>query len=380
MKRMILMCICTTIVFISGCAKSLPPHEELNQAVKKSFDTSGFNYSSKSRITNISFPKPDVKAAPDDKIGKYLGALPDIIRGFSVNIDGALDMKNKKSEALYDLHYNKDNVDVSIKLPLLIDYNTKTIYIGPSVLNTFLDIASPLDVESKGKLIRINIPELVRAESEISPEFAKLFGNDRFSQKNMDVFNNVFKVAVIKAAAKLKDANFSDQPLTEQDEKAGIERRIQIKLGHNDAVTAALDLVDSISQALFQEGVISKKEYAVLLTLTDRQKIDGFINKFDMAMTQDVGVANSGYISNVVSRLNVADKEGKYHVGLENVSEFNRYNAPHFSMIPEADKFVDFRDVLESLKALKTKDQKASPPILEAPEGSNSTKDVSPQQ
>src|SRR6266568_1726192 len=126
MKWMILMCICMALIFISGCAKSLPPHEELNQAVKKSFDTSGFNYSSKSRITNLSFPKPDAKAAPEDKSLKYVGALLDIVRGFSVNIDGALDTKNKKSETLYDLHYNKDNVEVSIKLPLLIDYNTKT--------------------------------------------------------------------------------------------------------------------------------------------------------------------------------------------------------------------------------------------------------------
>src|SRR5690242_12160974 len=137
MKRIILTCICMTIVCISGCAKSLPPHEELNLAVKKSFDSSGFNYSSKSRVTNISMPKLDANVATDDKKLKYAGAALGIVRGFSVNIDGALDMKNKKSEALYDLHYDKDNVEISIRLPLLIDYNTQTIYVGPSLLNTF---------------------------------------------------------------------------------------------------------------------------------------------------------------------------------------------------------------------------------------------------
>lgn len=378
MKWMIMICICMTMAFINGCAKSLPPHEELNQAVKKSFDTSGFNYSSKSRITNYTFPKPDAKAAPDDKSLKYSGALLDIVRGFSINVDGAVDMQNKKTEALYDLHYSKDNVEVSIKLPLLLDYNTKTIYIGPSVFHTLLDIASPPETGSKGKLIRINIPELVREESARSPELSKMFDDDRFSQKNMDIINNVLKATVIKAVAKLKDANFSDQPLTEQDRKAGIERRIQITMGHNDAVTVVLDMIDGISQALFQEGVISKKEYAVLLTLTDRQKIDEFMNKFEMSMIQDVGV-NSGYVRNVVSRLNVADKEGKYKVGVENVSEFTGYNSPHFSIHPEASHFVDFKDVLNSIKSLKTKDQKASQPVLEAPEG-NGTKGVSPEQ
>jgi hypothetical protein len=378
MKWMILICICMTIAFINGCAKSLPPHEELNQALKKSLDTSGFNYSSKSRITHLSYPKPDAKADPDDKSLKYGGALPDIARGFSINVDGAVDMQNKKSEALYDLHYSKDNVEVSIKLPLLIDYSTKTIYVGSSIFHTLLDMASPQEAGSKGKLIRINIPELVREESVDSPDLSKMFADDRFSQKNMDIINNVFKTTVIKAVAKLKDANISDQPLTEQDRKAGIERRIQIKLGHNEAVTVVLDLIDGISQALFQEGVISKKEYAVLLTLSDRQKIDEFMNKFEMSLMQDVGV-NSGYVRNVVSRLNVADKEGKYQVGVENVSEFNDYNSPHFTIHPEASQFIDFKEVLNSIKSFKTKDQKASQPDLEAPEG-NSKKDVSPQQ
>jgi len=346
--------------------------------VKKSFDTSGFNYSSKSRITNFSFPKPDAKAAPDDKSLKFTGAILDIVRGFSISVDGAIDMQNKKSEALYDLHYNKDNVEVSIKLPLLVDYGTKTIYVGPSIFHTLLDIASPPEAGSKGKLIRINIPELLREESADSPELSKMFDGDRFSQKNMDIINNVFKASVIKAVAKLKDANFSDQPLTEQDRKAGIERRIQITMGHNDSVTVILDLIDNISQALFQEGVISKKEYAVLLTVTDRQKIDEFMKKFDMAMTQDVGV-NSGYVRNVVSRLNVADKEGKYKVGVENVSEFTDYNSPHFSIHPEASQFVDFREVLNSIKSFKTKDQKTVQPDLEAPE-CNGTKGVAPQR
>jgi len=380
MKWIFLMCMCMTTAFISGCAKSLPPHEELNQAVKKSFDTSGFNYSSKSRITNLSFPQSGAKAAQDEKISKYAGALPDIVRGFSVNVDGALDMKNKKTEALYDLHYSRDNVEVSIKLPILMDYGTTTIYIGPSVLHTILDIASPPEVASKGKLIRINIPELLKEESAGSPELLKLFGEDRFSQKNIDVMNNIFKDTVIRAVAKLNDANFSDQPLSEQDRKAGIERRIQISLGHNDAVTVVLDVIDNLSQALFQKGAISKKEYAVLLTLTDRQKIDQLMQNFDMAMVQVVGVANSGYINSVVSRLNVADKEGKFRVELENVSEFSRFDAPHFTITPETGQFVDFKEVLNSLKSFKTKDQKASQPVMEAPEEKSTRDDASTER
>ena len=121
------------IVCIGGCAKHLPPHEELTQAVTRSFDANGFNYSSKSRVTHLTVPKQDETAA-GDKDMKYVGAVADIIRGFSVNLDGALDMKSKKSEVLYDLRYDRDNVEISVKFPILVDYNTQTIYIGQSLL------------------------------------------------------------------------------------------------------------------------------------------------------------------------------------------------------------------------------------------------------
>lgn len=373
MKRMILTGLCMTIACISGCANSLPPHEKLNQAVKKSFDASGFNYSSKSRVTSLSVSKLETMTTPDSKSLKHEGAVIDIVSGFTVNIDGAVDTKSKKSQAVYDLNYSKDNVEVSIKLPLLIDYSSQTIYIGPSFLNTLLDIASPQMVKSKGQLIKINIPELVREQATNSSELPKLLGDDRFNSKNMDLMSNVFKAASINVLARLDDARFSDQPLTEEDRKTGVERRIQITLGHSDTVAVVLDLVDSISLALFQEGAISNNEYAMLHMLTDRQKLEELIDIFEMTMTQDIGVSNSGYVSYVVSQLKVTDKEGNYHVELENVSAFDRYNAPHFSITPIASRIVDFSEVLNAIKAIKTEDQDSSQPPLGAPDDSDST-------
>lgn len=370
MKRMILAVLGMTAIGISGCARSLPPHDELNQAVKRSFDASGFNYSSKSRVTHLSMAKQEAKDAPDDKNLKYLQAGLDIVRAFSVNLDGALDMKNKKSEVVYDLHYNRDNLEVSIKMPLLVDYNTQTIYIGPTFLNTLLDIAVPQGTESKGKLIRIHIPDLLQEAAAESSELSRFFSAERFSSKNMDIFNNVFKAGIITSVAKLDDARFSDQPLTEQDRKAGIERRIQVKLGHGDSVAMVLELINSMSQALYQEGAISKPEYDLLLALTDRQVLDEYINSFDMAMTQEVGVARSGLVRYLESRLNIADKEGNFQIGLENISTFDRYNEPIFSISPAAGQTIDFREVLDALKTIKPKKHNAAQPPTEAPDGS----------
>ncbi|MGD0584811.1 MAG: hypothetical protein ABSA86_03410 [Oryzomonas sp.] len=370
MKRMIIAVLGVMVICVSGCATILPPHEELNQAVKKSLDATGFNYSSKSMVTNLSLPKQDANAAPGaaDKGLQYLGTGIDIIRGISVNVDGAIDMKAKKSEALYDLKYNRDNVEVSIKLPLLVDYNTQTIYVGTSLLTTILDAVSPQGPETRGKLIKIDMNDLLKEGASKSPDLAKWIGVNRFSAKNMDVFSNIFKTEILKAVTKLKDSSFIDQPLSEQDKKTGVERRIRINLDHGDSVAVVLDIMDSVAQALLQEGAISNKEYAVLHTLTGKQVSDKFSNKFTLGMTHDVGVAQSGHVGYVVTQLTVADKEGNYQVGIENVSSFENYNAPRFSMTPEAGRIVDFKEVLAALTAAKTKDKNAPQPDEDTPD------------
>jgi hypothetical protein len=382
MKRMIVAVLGVMVVCFCGCATILPPHEELNQAVKKSLDASGFNYSSKSRVTNLSVPKQDANAAPGagDKGLKYLGTGIDIIRGISVNMDGAIDMKAKKSEVLYDLRYNKDNVEVSIKLPLLVDYNTQTIYVGTSLLTTILDAVFPQGPETRGKLIKIDLNELVKEGASKSPDLAKWIGVNRFSAKNLDVFNNIFKTEILKAVTKLKDSCFIDQPLTEQDKKTGVERRIRINLDHGDSVAAVLDILDSVAQALLQEGAIDKKEYDVLHTLTDKQVLDKLSNKFTLAMTHDVGVAQSGHVGYVATHLTVADKVGNYQVGIENISSFDNYNAPRFSMTPEAGRIVDFKEVLAAMTAAKTKDKTAPQPDEATPDDSDIPDDPAENQ
>jgi len=357
MKRMIMAVLGTMVVCLGGCAGSLPPHEELNQAVRKSLDATGFNYSSKSRVTDLSLPKQAAHTPSNAKGMKYLGAGLDIVRGFSVNMDGAIDMKAKKSEVLYDLHYDRDNVEVSIKLPLLVDYNTQTIYVGTSLFTTILDAISPQGPETRGKLIKVNIKELLKKGAAQKPELSRLMDGNLLNAKHMDFFNNVFKDILLKAVAKLDDSRFIDQPLTEQDRKAGVERRIRVTLGHGDSVAVAAEIIDGVAQALLQEGAISKKEYDVLHLLTGEQAQDGFADKFTLTMTNDFGIGPSGRIGYWAGRLNVAAREGDYRIGIENISTFGSYDAPRFSMAPETSQVVDFKEVLDAITAATAKDK-----------------------
>lgn len=69
-------------------------------------------------------------------------------------MDGAVDYSQAiKSESTYDFHYNRDNVEVSVKLPFLFEYSTKTLYMGKTFLNTIF----PMKESDEGKLIRFDL-------------------------------------------------------------------------------------------------------------------------------------------------------------------------------------------------------------------------------
>jgi hypothetical protein len=346
MRRYLIAGFGVMVLGMCGCARSLPPHEGLDQAFKKSFNASGMNYSSKSRITDLTVPKEE---APDVSSGKpkmSLAAGLEIVRGLSINADGAVDMKAKKSEVLYELRYDRDNVEVAVKLPMFMDYDTQTIYVGPSVINTILETFYPQAPSLKGKLLRINVRELIQENAESSPEIAKLLGENRFSAKNIDLWNGAIKNGTFKALSKINDANISDQPLTELDKKEGIARRIQVKLNHDDSVSVVLDLVEGIAQGLLQDGLISEKEYDVLHTLTDRQSLEGITSQFALALTFDVGITPAGVIGLIESTLKLADKGGVYQLGINNVTVLRNYEMPRFTMTPETSNVVDVKDLL----------------------------------
>ena len=258
MKQMILAGIAGVGLFLGGCASCLSPHEALNQAVARSFDATGFNYSNQTRITTLTVPQPDASKEGTEKLKFNLTTGLEIIRSLSIRADGAIDLKAKKSEVLYDFHYDRDNVEVSIKLPLLMDYTRQTIYVGPSIFNTILETAYPLAPASRGKLIRIDLADLLKEGTAAKPEIAKLLNEGVFSPKNFDAMNGAYKDAVRKSVARLKDAGFSEQQLSGDDRKKGVDRRIRMQLGHDDSVTFLLDLVAEVADGLLQGGVITK--------------------------------------------------------------------------------------------------------------------------
>lgn len=354
-------------LLMAGCTHTLPPHQEVNQALQKTLNSSGYNYTSKSSITNLAVPVKDLKAAASKQ--QYLEKSLEMARGLSIIADGAIDMKNKKSEVLYNLHYDQDNVEVSIKVPLLFDYTTQTLYVGTTLFNTIF----PMAPGNKGKLIRIDLNDLLKLTGEKSDKLKNLLG-----KKYFDSVNEGLKQGVLKGFAGLKDERFSDQPLTGDDKAAGLVRHITVRLNHEESVTLLLTIADTLIQRLYQDGVLSKEEYGTLMILTDKQKVDTYLATFSMAVTLDIGLASTGQISRIESRFTVVGKDNRYQVGVANISRFSRYDDPLFTIRPELTGTVDHKEILESIlaaraaqkaeaEAKKAKEPKEAEPEPEAP-------------
>lgn len=321
----------------AGCSHTLPPHQEVNQALQKTLNANGYNYTSKSRITELAVPEKEIKA--DSSTQQYLQQGIEAAQGITVAAEGAVDLKAKKSEVLYNLRYDQDNLEVSIKIPLLLDYATQNLYVGP----TFLNRIFPLPPDSKGKMIKIDLNELLQQALSASDKH-----KDVFSKKSFDSLQEGVKTGLLKGVAELKDERFADQPLHDDDKAAGVVRRISVQLDRDESVGLLLTIADAVIQRLYQDGILAKEEYGALMILTDRQKLDSYLEKCQLAVALAIGLDGEGRISRMETRLTAADKDNAYRVGLENISSFKRYDAPLFTMKPELSGTVDYKVILDA--------------------------------
>lgn len=346
MIGILLLTICT-----SGCARTLPPREELTQAVTRSFAASGFNYTSKSRITDLNVPRKDLPKMPGKKTNLALDKGLEVLDSLSVTLDGAVDTTAKRSQVLYALRYERDNLEVSVKLPILMDYGTQTVYLGTSIYTTVLESLYPDAPSTRGKLIRIDLNKLLQEGTAKKPELAKVVGSNLLNGKNIDLINNAIKTAVLKELPKLKEDCFADQQLSDQDREAGVIRRIRVQLGRSESVSLALGAIENVAEALYHQEIIPGQVYTVLLTLTDPKFAEAAVEKLSINATFHVGIAHSGQVAYVEGQYDMADRQEQFRLGIASVSTFSNYGAPRFTLSPEQKGIVDFTDLLKVIAA-----------------------------
>lgn len=325
---------------ISGCT-TVTPHESLKNGLMKTFDTTGYNYTSTTRITKLSFPENETNTT--SRTSLYLKKGIDIIQGFSFGINGAIDYRDTiRSEAIYDLHYNKDNVEISMKFPFLFDYSTKTLYMGKTFLNTIF----PMRAEDEGKFIRFDLNDTL-ISSLITEESMK-----QFDEKKVHSINAAIKEGTIKAFSDINGSHFSYKPLNSLEKNSGSSKKVHISLDHNQSIKLLLTVTDSIIQKMYSESLITKEVYGSYMFISDPNQLEPLIKELNLQLEFDFGIASDGHIVYVQSRINGSDKRDRFALGIENTTSLEHFNAPKFTLDPKSSGSVDYLKAFSSWKEL----------------------------
>ncbi|OHD89116.1 hypothetical protein [Sulfuricurvum sp. RIFCSPLOWO2_12_FULL_43_24] len=337
-----------SVLMMGGCTTATP-HESLKNAMTKTFDTTGYNYISTTRITKLSFPEDETNTTALTSL--YLQKGIDVIRGFSFGINGAIDYRDTiRSEATYDMHYNRDNVEISMKFPFLFDYSTKTLYMGKTFLNTIF----PMKGEDEGKLIRFDLNDTL-ISTLIGEESMK-----QFDEKKIHSINAAIKEGTIKAFSDINGSHFSYQPLSILEKNSGSTKTVHLSLDRNQSVTMLLTVLDSMIQKMYSESMITKEMYGSYMFISDPKQLEPLIEELNLHLDFNFGIDSDGHIVYVQSLINASDKTDRFTLGIENTTSLEHFNAPKFTLDPKSSGSVDymkaFREWKKLLPADTTKD------------------------
>lgn len=333
-----------SVLMMGGCTTAAP-HESLKNAMTKTFDTTGYNYTSTTRITKLTIPEDETNTTALTSL--YLQKGVDILRGFSFGLNGAVDYSNSiQSEATYDLHYNKDNVEVSMRFPFLFDYSTKTLYMGKTMLNTIF----PMKAEDEGKFIRFDLNDSI-ISTLIGEE-----GMKQIDEKKVHSINAAIKEGTLKAFNDINGSHFSYQPLSALEQNSGSTKIIHLSLDKNQSMKLILTITDSLIQKMYSESLITKESYGSYLFISDPKQLESLIAELNLQLDFDFGIASDGHIVYIKSLINGSDKNDKFALGVENITALDHFNAPKFTLDPKNAGSVDYMEVFSKWKDLLPSD------------------------
>ncbi|MBV5320984.1 MAG: hypothetical protein JZU62_04810 [Sulfuricurvum sp.] len=328
-------------LMISGCTTAtLPPHESLTNAMNKTFEISGYNYDSSTRITKMTIPKSDTNASETDSTRNsiYLQKGIDVIRGFSLGIAGAVDYSHAiKTESTYDFHYNRDNVEVSVKLPFLFDYSTKTLYMGKTFLNTIF----PMDESDEGKFIRFDLNDTL-ISSALGEESLS-----QFDENKVRSINSAMKEGTLKAFTNLNPSLFTYVPLSPKEKFSGSVQKVHLTLDRNQSMTLILTITDALVQKMYTESMLTKEAYGSYMLFSDPKQLSTLTENMNLQLTFDFGITTEGQIALIQSQINASDKEEEFTLGIENITRLNSFNDPQFTLSPEHSGSVDYKETFQ---------------------------------
>lgn len=340
MKKIVLFLLAfLTIITITGCTSSGTPDIALKQAFAKNLTLNGYNYQSEMKLNKLDIKKENV-TEKDDKIIA-------IMKGFSLGFNGAVDSINAKQEIVFDIRYNQNNVDASIKFPVLVDYKKQHIYVGKSILNTVLlpsnmfEKTIMLDFSKNSSLSKkLNKSE----DGKVLASYMQKYLSEGHFKKQQESYKKAYADA-------FNDINVSNFKYTDLSKK-----QIRLTLDNKDSA----NVISTILGAIVNDELNASEDKDTPATLSGNQLkslIMVFLYTIDLQTTIDSNINNSGYIDSNNINFNISDiNKKKFNADIQMSTKYDNFNHPNFSInTSNVTENIDIDELVKLFEAKKDK-------------------------
>jgi len=366
MRKKIILSVTTlsAIILMSGCGSAtLSPDVAFKQGINKTFESKGYNYTGSFNVDRLSLKEDKSSSMPFNS--KKIEALS---KGAILNVSGAVDIENAKEESLIEYGYHKDNVDVSIKIPILMDFNAQTLYVGNSILHTFL----PETSEYQNKLLKFDLSQKsdllkdLNMSSDESAMVDKLFSKEWYQKSQ-----KLSKESLNKAFADINATSFSKND----------KNQVVLKLNNEESTKVITTIMNTLLSGGIKE-MLPPKEAKDMESFTPM--LEMMMGMFKTQTQVTTQMDKEGRISNLTTKLNLMDANNtEFDIDLKSNIVFSNFDKPVFLIDTNAPfKLLNkqsFTEIFDSNKASYEEpdamvEESYQEPVKKAPKKSKKSK------
>ncbi len=326
------------------------PQNALHKAFERLETSQGYNFQGIGKITkfHIAFDEQNLSSSSlfkdQQKLLKdamTLDKVSKIMKGLAFASWGGYDPSKGRLEITYDLQYHLDNLDISLKIPLLIDYHELALYVGKTPFNTF----APIPQEHEGKLIKIALADFDKEES------LKSIINER---SLASLFRGLHR-GMVKGVDTLPPRAVSERLVTPAELALGGVRHIDITLHDQEIYQFVMAIVDGAVEKLYEDHHLTAGHLETYQGM--RSKIlEGMSSqtKFPMALVMGMILDSEGKLIAYTSTSSLSDEAKQLDVEVQGSYTLNGYDHPVMNLDPDKEGSVSVLEIIKAWDEAKT--------------------------
>lgn len=355
MKKFTLAALLISSILAAGCATSplsgTTADEVAIAALRQNAQERKYNFAAEVRLSEIKSLAPkEASAADAARQQQWLASGNRLADAMSVKMGGAVDLDKKQIEILPALHIDHRNISTYVAFPMRLDGQQFSMIIDPAAAALF-DFTGTLP---EGKYIRIALP----------PEYV-----DKIKYLDFGKIITDLQEKMLKNYTEIDKQAYSFVPLTQADLDMGGKQKIRLYLTAENLskfyTNSLIATADVLTTHLKNEK--TKDLAATLLLLASLAGVD---NQHANDITVDFILNRQGQIAGIHEAL-LMHVPDTLSARVSVLIRFSNYGHPTFTLHPQEQEIVDYKDTKLALLLGKDNDKSgidsATTPLRETP-------------